>query len=218
MGMSSPNKKRRTIVTLLLAVLGFCLVAAGSFLLYVSLVPKKAVLQAPSQVASASIKRKTAEQKAAYSVPPTHPRELIIPKLNVDANVLAVGAPNSTMAAPASAWDVGWYDKSALPGSGSGALLIDGHVNDALNSPGIFYRLASLHAGDTLTIERGDGQRFTYSVAQVRDVPLGEVDMTEMLSSAEKGKEGLNLITCGGTYDSQRQTYDHRILVFAVHI
>jgi LPXTG-site transpeptidase (sortase) family protein len=214
--MSSRNKKRNWVTTLLLAILGLCLVGAGSFFLYTALTTKKVSIQAPSSVARASTKKKTAQEKKAYAVPPSHPRELTIPKLGVDANILAVGAPKGTLGAPGSAWDVGWYDKSALPGTGSRALLIDGHVNDALNSPGIFYNLAKLTSGDEIGIERGDGEWFTYSVIKVQDIPLQDVDMSAMLTSVQEGKEGLNLITCGGNYDYQKKTYDHRILVFAV--
>jgi LPXTG-site transpeptidase (sortase) family protein len=214
--MPSRNKKQNLVTTLLLATLGLGLVGAGSFFLYSTLTTKKVIIQAPSSVAKASAKKKTAQEKLAYTVPASHPRELIIKKLRVDANVIAMGAPGGTLGAPGSAWDVGWYNKSALPGTGDGALLIDGHVNDALGSPGIFYDLTSLVKGDEIDLERGDGQKFTYLVTKVQDVPLEQVDMSALLASAQKGKEGLNLITCGGTYDYQMKTYDHRILVFAV--
>ena len=214
--MAAQNKKRNIVVSSLLATLGLGLVVAGGFVLYSSLTGKKTVLQAPTQAAKASTKKRTTQEKAAYTVPSTHPRMLVIPKLGIDAAVVAVGAPGGVMAAPGSAWDAGWYDKSSLPGSGSGALLIDGHVNDALNSPGVFYNLSTLKKDDEIIIERGDGRRFAYSVSEVRLVPLQEVDMNEMLTPAESGKEGVNLITCGGTYNTKKQTYDHRVLVFAV--
>jgi LPXTG-site transpeptidase (sortase) family protein len=216
MNMPSKNKKRTFITKTLLVLLGACLVGAGSFLLYSSLATKKAAVQAPSSVAKASVEKKTPQQKAAYTVPASHPRKLIIKKLGIDAIVIPVGAPDGTMAAPTSAWDTGWYNQSTLPGAGHGALLIDGHVNDALNSPGIFYHLGSLASGDTIELERGDGQKFTYTVAKVDNVPLKDVDMSKMLRSVQEGKEGLNLITCGGFYDEQKKTYDHRVLVFAV--
>jgi LPXTG-site transpeptidase (sortase) family protein len=214
--MSSRNKKQNPVITLLLVTLGLGLVCAGSFFLYSALTTKKVIIQAPSSVAKASIKKKTTQEKNAYTVPADHPRELTIKKLGVDANIVAVGAPSGTLGAPGSAWDAGWYDKSALPGSGSGALLIDGHVNDALGSPGIFYSLTDLVKGDEISIERGDGKKFTYSVAKVQDISLQDVDMSDLAASIQSGKEGLNLITCGGTYDYQKKTYDHRVLVFAV--
>lgn len=162
-------------------------------------------------------KKKPAEQKALYDVPATRPRELTIQKLGIDANVLPMGIlKDGSLEAPKTAWDVGWYDQSALPGSGGNALLIDGHVNDALNAPGIFYKINSLRPGDMMQIQRGDDQLFAYHVVKVDQKPIEQVDMAGMLHSIEPGKEGLNLITCGGDYDYSRQTYNDRILVYAV--
>lgn len=206
----------RRLQRILFAALGLCLVAAGSYFLYMSLAANKPVIQAPSAVAQASVKKRTPQQVAAYTVPPMHPRLLTISKLGVSAAILPVGAANNVLSAPASAWDVGWYDKSALPGSGAGTLLLDGHVNNALDSPGVFYNLANLARGDEIDIERGDGQKFTYEVRSVQDIPIDKVDMTKALESSEPGKQGLTLITCGGLYDYRKKTFDHRVLVFGV--
>lgn len=169
--------------------------------------------------ANVSGTKKTEQQKKAYTVPASHPRELKIPKLGIDANILSMGIlKDGSLDAPKTAWDVGWYDESALPGSGQNALLIDGHVNDALNTPGVFYHLGTLKTGDDMQIERGDNELFTYKVVQVDQKPIDQVDMAKMLRSAEPGKEGLNLITCGGDYDYKRETYKDRILVYAVRI
>ena len=217
--MAQKNTKTNLTVRILSASIGVSLIAAGSYFLYTQLTaPKKVIVQAPLAVAKASVKKKTEQEKQAYTVPPSHPRELIIKKLGVDANILAVGSVEGTLSAPGSAWDAGWYNQSALPGRGSGALLLDGHVNDALGSPGIFYNLTSLTKDDKIVIERGDGQKFTYAVTDVQDIPLEKVDMNAVLASAEPGKEGLNLITCGGLYDFQKKTYDHRIIVFSVRV
>jgi LPXTG-site transpeptidase (sortase) family protein len=201
---------------MLLTLLGLCLVIVGSYFLYTAMTVKKVVIQAPSAIVKASSKKRTVQQKQEYTVPASHPRAFTIKKLGVNAVVLPMGAPGGAMAAPASAWDVGWYNKSALPGSDSGALLIDGHVNDALGTPGIFAKLTVLRNGDEMQIERGDHKLFVYAVVKVQDVALQAVDMNAMLHSAEPGKEGLNLITCGGAYDYKKKTYDHRVLVFAV--
>jgi LPXTG-site transpeptidase (sortase) family protein len=211
-------KKPKSIVIgrIVIVVIGIGLVCSGGYLLYTALQPKQPILQAPLAVVKASTEKKTAPEKARYSVPPSNPRELVIPKLNIDANILPENTTKGVLNSPSSAWDVGWYAKSGLPGAGYGAMLIDGHVNDALGSPGIFYSLTALNTGDALQIERGDGRVFSYSVTLVQDIPLSQVDMSKMLVSADSSKEGLNLITCGGTYDYTKDTYDHRILVFAV--
>jgi LPXTG-site transpeptidase (sortase) family protein len=213
--MPSKTKKQNLIARLLLAAVGLSLTAAGSYFLYISLTAKKVVIQAPNATAQASIKKTTEREKQEYTVPAAHPRRLIIRKLGINAIILPVGAIRGAMDAPASAWDVGWYNESAKPGSGTGAMLLDGHVNDALGSPGVFANLQSLTEGDELQIERGDKQIFAYAIKKIQAVPIADVDMKALLASIEDGEEGLNLITCGGRYNYQTKTYDHRVLVFA---
>jgi sortase A len=176
---------------------------------------------APPKLAKANVTsvQKTVKEKLSYDVPTNHPRNLIINKLSITANIQPMGIlQNGALEAPKTAWDVGWYNKSALPGSDEKALLIDGHVNDALDSPGVFYHISSLKAGDEMKIERGDREIFTYRVVKVDQLPLEKVDMAGMLESITKDKEGLNLITCGGVYDYKRQTYNDRILVYSERV
>ena len=211
--------QKRSFTALGLIIGLTCIVTGGYF--FATQVAKQPILKVPTaapvrqQVADAP---KTTKQLQAYHVPVTHPRELIIPKLGVDALVLPMYTTDGVLNAPASAWDVGWYTQSALPSdkSSSAALLIDGHVNDALNSPGVFYKLNTLQAGDTMTIYKGDNTTVGYTVLKVQQVPTDKVDMNGMLRSILPGRQGLNLITCGGTYNTTTKTYNDRVLVYAV--
>lgn len=160
--------------------------------------------------------QKSADQKASYTVPSDHPRQLIIERLGIDANILPMGVTkDNAMEAPLSAWDVGWYTKSALPGSNNGSLVIDGHVNDTLGKPGIFASIATLQSGDVITVERGDLQRISYTVSSVNQQPFADVDMNELAKAPSSANEGVTLITCSGTYDQSRQTYTDRTIVRA---
>lgn len=201
----------------MLLILGLALVIIGGYQLYIALNPTKSgSVKPPAQVnAQSSAPQKTPDQKQAYTVPPLHPRELIIKKLKIDANILPMDTTNGVLNAPVTAWDVGWYNQSTLPGTGHGALLIDGHVNDALNSPGVFYDINMLNPGDEIDVERGDGKRFAYYVTSVEQVPLAKVDMSKTLVSSVPGQEGVNLITCGGVYNYSQKTYSDRVIVFA---
>lgn len=159
----------------------------------------------------------TPEAKLEHKVPPTYPKYLIIPKLNINTNVYAVGkTEHGAIDAPQTAWGVGWYRDGTLPGSGSGAALIDGHVNDAFNTPGVFYELSTLSTGDDITIIRGDDSQLRYKVVKTTEEPLKNINMNKVLSSIEAGKEGLNLVTCGGKYDKATNTFADRVIVYAV--
>lgn len=161
----------------------------------------------------------TDKQVAAHSVRPEQPRYLEIPKLGISqARVTQVGVTkNNMLDVPGTLDDAGWYAKSAAPGSGVGAVLIDGH-NGGVSRNGVFAGLDKLEKGDQISIERGDGERFTYEVHDVRDMPLqwvNEAGMKEMMYSVEPDKEGLSLITCSGKWIPKDKVFDRRVLVRA---
>jgi len=194
------------------------LVLAGYFIYieYIAPTPLVETKGVTDQPADASGAMKTDQQKSEYAVPPDHPRELTIQKLGINANIIPISAlKDGSLDAPKTAWDVGWYEKSALPGSGSGASFIDGHVNDAIGTPGIFYKLSLLTKGDQITIERGDHTTISYVVVEIDQQAIAEVDMNKALSPLDSSKEGLTLMTCGGVYNATRKTYDDRIIVYA---
>lgn len=181
-------------------------------------------LPLPVAAADTSIDESTLSdtQIQKHTVGATQPRYLEIPKLGVSqARVTGVGLTSRNLLdMPKHIDDAGWYVKSAAPGSGVGAVLIDGH-SSGLTRPGIFARVKSLVAGDQLSIERGDGKIFTYEVYDVRDMPLDWVikaGMKEMMYSVEPEKEGLSIVADAGRWIPKEKVFDRRVLVRATII
>lgn len=211
MNNSSPSSTRRKLHYFFWILLCIGFVILG-FLIYKELsAPLPSQPVTVSTEAPPAVEPKDPVVKAAHTVPPNHPRQLVIPRLSIDANIHPVGLVDGTISAPTNAWDVGWYSSSALPGK-QGTLLFDGHVNDTLNSPGVFAKLHTLRQADEIRIERGDKTVLDYQVKEVRQAALKDVDMS-LLLSAEPGEERLVLITCGGAYDQARQTYSDRVII-----
>jgi LPXTG-site transpeptidase (sortase) family protein len=151
-----------------------------------------------------------------YKVAPTSPRVLRIGKINVEARVIRLGIKaDNEIKSPANIYDAGWYEGSSLPGE-TGAVLIDGHVHGP-TTPGVFVNLKKMVAGDTISLERGDGKKFTYKVVRTQSYDVDKVDMGAAFSSAQPGKPGLNIITCDGSYDDAGN-YGKRLIVFAVQM
>jgi LPXTG-site transpeptidase (sortase) family protein len=149
-----------------------------------------------------------------YRVSPLAPRVIRIAKLRVEARVLSMGVKaNNEIQTPNNIYDTGWYQGSAHPGE-SGAVLIDGHVHGP-TIPGVFYGLKNLKPGDKVSVERGDGKKFSYHVVKTQTYDKNAVDMGALFSSIKPGAKGLNLITCTGSYTAE-EGYDHRVVVFAV--
>lgn len=164
----------------------------------------------------------TVAQKDDHKVAPNEPRFITIPVLGVDkARVLSVGVKtNGELDTPHNIHDAGWYKKSATPGSGSSALLLDGH-NGGPTKGGIFEKLPDLKQADEITIERGDGKQFVYRVEEAKTLSVDELNsggMKRMSESASDVAEGLNIISCTGNWVPALNTYDQRITIRAVAV
>ena len=72
-------------------------------------------------------------------------------------------------------------------------------------------------SGDIITIERGDGVIYNYSVVENLEISLDEADsyMATAMRSPEKDKESITLITCSGEWSAVRKTYLSRQFVRA---
>lgn len=229
MKVKHSKKKSRQVVVVALSVCWFLLIGYTGFYLYVNFIQTKDISSSSGQtVASHEVDETevTQEKKDDYQVPnPSFPRYLSIPSLKIsNARVVQIGTIKNTgqLDSPKSIYDAGWYTKSGLPGAGKGAVLIDGH-NGGPTKGGIFENLGSLSKGSEIIIERGDGQRITYQVADNREMSVEDINnesnplgMKTILNSMDPKKEGLNMITCVGDWDYSKNTFNKRVMLRAV--
>lgn len=229
MKVKHSKKKSRQVVVVVLSVCWLLLIGYTGFYIYVNFIQTKDISSSSSQtVASHEVDETevTQEKKDDYQVPnPSFPRYLSIPSLKIsNARVVQIGTIKNTgqLDSPKSIYDAGWYTKSGLPGAGKGAVLIDGH-NGGPTKGGIFENLGSLSKGSEIIIERGDGQRITYQVADNREMSVDDINnesnplgMKTMLNSMDPKKEGLNMITCVGDWDYAKNTFNKRVMLRAV--
>ncbi|MFI5270830.1 MAG: class F sortase [Candidatus Saccharimonadales bacterium] len=154
---------------------------------------------------------------ASYVVSPDLPRYISIPKLHVNARVLAVGVNSKgALDTPSNVFDTAWYKGSSLPGQ-PGAMLIDGHIS-SWTSHGVFYGLNQLNPGDVIQITRGDGQVFSYQVVKTQVYGANAVDMNSALSPVDPSKPGLNLISCSGNVIAGTSEFNKRIVIYATQL
>lgn len=229
MKVKHSKKKSRQVGVVVLSVCWLLLIGYTGFYIYVNFIQTKDISSSSSQtVASHEVDETevTQEKKDDYQVPnPSFPRYLSIPSLKIsNARVVQIGTIKDTgqLDSPKSIYDAGWYTKSGLPGAGKGAVLIDGH-NGGPTKGGIFENLGSLSKGSEIIIERGDGQRITYQVADNREMSVEDINnesnplgMKTMLNSMDPKKEGLNMITCVGDWDYSKNTFNKRVMLRAV--
>lgn len=157
---------------------------------------------------SGTLPAATASTSAGFV--PTH---LWIPSIGVDAAVEAVGLKaDGSVGTPSSFNTTAWYDGGPKAGA-PGNAIIDGHVNNALTTAGVFEHLDQLQVGDTVTVGDGKGKTAVFQVSSeqlygIDDAPLGEI-------FTATGTPQLVLITCNGAWDSGKKEYDKRLVIYA---
>lgn len=141
-----------------------------------------------------------------------------IPTLGIDAPAVPLDIePSGELAAPESNHEVGWWQDGTQPGEGENgrAVLMDGHVG-LPGDPAVFADLHAIDRGAEIILQLAGGEAVTYTVYYVEQKPIDEVDMRRMLRSVNPNREGLNIITCAGEFDTGIDTYTDRVLVYAV--
>lgn len=145
------------------------------------------------------------------SADPTHPVQLIIPRLNIDAAVEHVGLDAvGQMAVPSHAEDVAWYQPGTVPGQ-AGNAVISGHL-DSATGPAVFFELASLTPGDEITVVSNAGATISFIVERVVTYPRFAIPLATIFGPTADKR--LTLVTCGGQFNNKSQLYSHRTVVY----
>jgi hypothetical protein len=141
--------------------------------------------------------------------PPTQVR---IPTIGVDSTLesLAVDAAGA-LQGPADFARAGWYAAGVAPGD-IGPAVIAGHVDSAAG-PAVFYRLRDLKAGDTVEVLRGE-KWIPFRVVASERYPKNQFPTDQVYRPTPVPE--LRLITCGGSFDHSRRSYEDNIVVYAV--
>lgn len=150
-----------------------------------------------------------------YTVAPTAPRVLTIPKLGILTSIKKVGTSGvNQIANTQNIFEAGWYEASATPGSPGAVTLIANVSGPTKTSP--FTNLNKLAKGDTFTVERGDNETIRYVVVATESIAYGRPIMDKVTKSHDPSKEGLNIITGVGLFNRRNKDYVNRLIVYAV--
>lgn len=150
-------------------------------------------------------------QVTSHHSDPGIPERLIIPRIEVDAAVQAVGLVAGAMGVPTNFSDVAWYKLGVRPGM-PGSAVIDGHRSGKWIPHGVFFSLKYLVVGDLVLSVDDHGATSTFVVTAVTaypyDAPTGDV-----FSSSDQAAH-LNLITCSGLWNSGIARFTERTIIF----
>ena len=149
---------------------------------------------------------------AAVSEPVVPPVRLVIPDLDLDTRLITLGLrPDRTVEVPGDPDRAGWFRRGPAPGA-LGSAVILGHV-DSVDGPAVFAGLSSLTPGARIRVRLADGTVATFAVHSVTTYANEAFPARKVYGS--HGRSELNLVTCGGAYDSSRGGYQSNVVVNA---
>ncbi len=153
---------------------------------------------------------RTAETTAVQVGVPVH---LEIPKIGVDAAIELTGLTRQgLMGVPKDPDNAAWYKHGPRPGE-IGSAVIDGHFDWDNGTPAVFDDLHKLRPGDKVMVTDRHGTIISFVVRKSRNYSP-EADATSVFRSSD-GKAHLNLITCTGVWNQDRDSYSQRLVVFS---
>ena len=147
-------------------------------------------------------------------VPDNYPALLIIPSISTRAYVQYVGVTSKgTMAVPNNFTDVAWLKDGVVPGE-VGTAVIDGHLDDGLGLPAVFWSLSKLNYGEEIDVIRKDQKKLRFQVTKINlyknDDPQAGLEIF-----SQSDKPTIRLITCDGIWLKDQKTYNERLVVSA---
>ncbi len=140
------------------------------------------------------------------------PVALRIPIIDVATRLTRLGLQkDGTVEVPSNPDVAGWFRRGPSPGA-PGSSVILGHV-DSTAGPAVFYRLREMKQGDQMAVTLDDGTTVWFEVRSIRT--YANNDFPAQRVYGRQGASELNLVTCGGDYDSTVGGYQSNLVVNA---
>lgn len=152
---------------------------------------------------------------ATAALPMTEiPVAIEIPDADVNAEIEVNKIVDGQMLDPTGPWIVSWYEGTGLLHEPRRNMLMSGHVDYWNVGPAIFWTVASLQAGATVTVYGDRGGASTYEVEYVERINNRTVTPEKLAEiTGATDYEALTLITCGGTFDYEAGEYVERDII-----
>jgi LPXTG-site transpeptidase (sortase) family protein len=150
-------------------------------------------------------------QPAPVSVEPAAPVRLIVPTIDLRARVVPIEVdPDGVLFPPDDVDRVGWWHRSAEPGSSNGQTLLTGHT--VTSGDGVMDELGKLRAGDPVRVKTSEGT-IRYETTRTAVYSRAELaNHAERLFGQDRKGNRLVLITCT---DWDGDVYRSNVVVFA---
>lgn len=141
----------------------------------------------------------------------SRPVSITIPAIAVDSPIGQLDVDDQQrLRVPSDPATVGWYRDSSAPGS-AGPAVLAGHVT-CKQEPAVFFDLGALRPGDRVHIHRADGRTAIFAVTKIAEYAKTEFPTAKVYRPVDAPE--LRLITCGGRYDADGDTYTANVIAY----
>jgi sortase (surface protein transpeptidase) len=166
------------------------------------------VAEKPASSTTSSSEESTTTTFATHLI--ADPVRVVIPTLDVDADIVPVGLKNGSEMEVPTVGTVGWYKLGALPGAAGPAVLVS-HVSWQ-GKKGAFYYLKNLKPGDQVEVYDKSGDHAVFQVDSSETILKTKLPAERIWNQTEQSV--IRLITCGGAYDSKTGHYLSNVIVY----
>lgn len=154
----------------------------------------------------------TTPRRRRRAAPDLSPLQLTISSLGVDTRMVELGLQeDGSVEVPSDPAVAGWFRLGTVPGH-RGSSVILGHV-DSVDGPAVFAGLSTMKRRDRVVVALSDDTIATFEVTGIETYANADFPADRVYAGTRRGRE-LNLVTCGGTYDSERGGYQSNVVVF----
>ncbi len=152
-----------------------------------------------------------APRPAPVAIRSAPPVALRIPAIGVDVSLSTLGLnADRTVEVPTDFRQAGWFGLGPSPGQ-TGSAVILGHV-DSYTGPAVFFQIRTLRAGDQVNVSLADGAIAHFRVSAVAMYAKDQFPAQQVY--APHGGSALQLVTCGGTFDTHTRSYLSNIVAY----
>jgi len=213
MARSSPPRHRRRRPKRWWVTAGvLLLVSVGCLAVGLTGNPRRLAGPAAFRPAPPSTMTTTTTPVAPVTLDRSAPTTLNIPAIGVSVSVSALGLnADGTVQVPTDFQQPGWYRLGPSPGQVGSAVIL-GHV-DSYRGPAVFFQLRSLKAGDPVDVKLADGATAHFIVSTLAMYPKVQFPAQQVYGS--HGDSELQLVTCGGVFDSHSGSYLSNIVAYS---
>ena len=139
------------------------------------------------------------------------PVSLRIPAIGLAVAVSQLGLnQDGTVQVPTDFQEPGWFRLGPTPGQ-IGSAVILGHV-DSYQGPAVFFQLKSLKAGDPVEVTLADGVSVNFVVSSIATYLKSQFPDQQVYGP--HGYGALQLVTCGGAFDTTTKGYLSNVVVY----